>query len=59
MSRRDPLVISGTIVLLLFLFFVSALSRLVFFLRFFSVLLFLAVLSFAAIAAVGFYFKEH
>ncbi|MDE3074406.1 MAG: hypothetical protein KGJ86_03170 [Chloroflexota bacterium] len=57
MSRRDPLVVSALVVVLLFLLLISVLGRMFVFLRFISFLLLLAVLVFAGLAAFRFYFK--
>ncbi len=58
MSRRDPLIVTGVVILLLFLMLVAVLGRMFVFLRFISLLLFVAVLVFAAIVGYRFYYKR-
>ena len=57
MSRKDPLVITGVIVLLLFLLLISVLARMFLFLRFLSFLLILGLLVFGGIAGYRYYLK--
>ena len=57
-GRRDPLMVTGVIILLLFLLMVSVLGRMFVFLRFISVLLLLAVAVFAGIAGYRYYSRN-
>ena len=58
MSRRDPLVVAGVIILLLFVLLLSVLGRMLVFLRFISTLLLLAGLVFAGIIGYRLYYKD-
>lgn len=58
MKRRDPLVVTGLVILLLFLLMISVLGRMFIFLRFVSTLLVVALLLFAAIAGVRLYLRD-
>lgn len=58
MHRRDPLVVTGVIVLLLFLLLISVLARMFIFLRFISLLLLLGLLVFGGIAGYRYYLKD-
>ncbi|HEX6512710.1 MAG TPA: hypothetical protein VF157_10450 [Chloroflexota bacterium] len=58
MSRRDPLLVTGLIILALFLVLLSVLGRMFVFLRFISTLLLLAGLVFAGIVGYRFYYKD-
>ena len=57
-NRRDPLIVTGVIILALFLLLVAVLGRMFLFLRFISLALLLAVLVFAGIAGYHFYYKD-
>jgi len=57
-NRRDPLFVSGLVVLLLLVLMVSVLGRMFVFLRFVSSLLLLSLLVFAAIAGYRFYVQR-
>ena len=57
MNRRDPLVVSGLVVLLILLLMLSVIGRMVVFMRFMSALLVLATLVFGGIVAFRVYFK--
>ena len=56
--KRDPLVVSGAAVLILFLLMLSVLGRMFVFLRFISVLLLVAVTVFAALLGARFYLRD-
>jgi hypothetical protein len=56
--KRDPLVVSGAAVLVLFLLMLSVLGRMFVFLRVISVLLLLAVLVFAALLGARVYLRD-
>jgi energy-coupling factor transporter transmembrane protein EcfT len=56
-SRRDPLLVTGVVILLLFLMLVAVLGRMFLFLRFISLLLLVAILIFAGIVGYRFYYK--
>ena len=58
MSRRDPLVVTGVIILLLFLLLISVLARMFIFLRFISLLLLLGLIVFGGIAGYRYYLKD-
>lgn len=58
MNRRDPLVVTGVIVLLLFLLLISVLARMFVFLRFISFLLLLGLLVFGGIVGYRYYLKD-
>ena len=58
LDRRDPLVVSGVLVLLLFLLLVSVLGRMLLFLRFVSVLLLFALLALGAVVAYRVYYSK-
>ncbi len=58
LSRRDPLVITGIIVVLLVLLLISVLGRMFLFLRFISGLLVLAIVLFACIAGARLYLRS-
>ena len=57
-GRRDPLLVSGAVVVLLFVLMVSVLGRMFLFLRLISTLLLLALLVLGAIIGYRFYFKD-
>jgi hypothetical protein len=57
-NRRDPLIVTGVVILLLFLLLVSVLGRMFLFLRFISLLLLVGVLVFAGIVGYRFYYKD-
>ncbi|HLQ31516.1 MAG TPA: hypothetical protein VK457_02415 [Chloroflexota bacterium] len=57
-NRRDPLIVTGVVILLLFLLLVSVLGRMFLFLRFISLLLLVGVLVFAGIVGYRFYSKD-
>jgi len=59
MSRRDPLIVTAVVVLLLFLLMISVLGRMFIFLRFISTLLLLGVVVFAGILGYRHYLKDH
>ncbi|MBV8086215.1 MAG: hypothetical protein JO247_15520 [Chloroflexi bacterium] len=58
MKRRDPLLVSGLVVLLLFVFMLSVLGRMLVFLRVVSGLLLVALLIFGGIAGYRFYLQR-
>ncbi len=58
MNRKDPLIVTAVVILLLFLLLVSVLGRMFLFLRFVSTLLLVAVLVLAGIAGYRFYLKD-
>ena len=58
LGRRDPLVVTGVLVLLLFLLLVSVLGRMLLFLRFVSVLLLFALLALGAVVAYRVYYGK-
>ena len=58
LDRRDPLVVAGIVVLLLFLLLVSVLGRMLLFLRFISTLLLLGLLVLAAIVGYRVYYRD-
>jgi hypothetical protein len=58
MGRRDPLVVTGVVILLLFLLMVSVLGRMFLFLRFISLMLLVAVVVFAGIVGYRFYYRD-
>ncbi len=57
LNRRDPLFISGLVVVLLFVLMLSVTFRALLFMRFMSMLLLVATLIFAGIIAFRVYFK--
>jgi hypothetical protein len=57
-DRRDPLVVTGAIVALLFLFLVSMLGRMFLFLRLISTLLLIGLLVLGAIIGYRFYYNK-
>jgi hypothetical protein len=57
-NRRDPLIVTGFIILALFLLLVAVLGRMFLFLRFISLALLVAVLVFAGIAGYRFYSRD-
>ena len=57
-GRRDPLLVSGAVVVLLFVLMVSVLGRMFLFLRLISTLLLLALLVLGAIIGYRFYVKD-
>lgn len=58
MNRRDPLLVTGGIIVLLFLLMVSVLGRMFVFLRFISLLLLVAIVVFAGIIGYRYYSKD-
>lgn len=58
LSRRDPLVVTGVVIVGLVLLMISVLGRMFVFLRFVSVLLFLGIAVFAAIIGYRFYSRD-
>jgi hypothetical protein len=58
LNRRDPLLVSGVFVLLLFVLMVSVLARMFVFLRFISALLLIAILVFGGIVGYRFYVQR-
>ena len=57
-KRRDPLLVSGVVVLLVFVLMISVLSRMFIFLRFVTGLLLLALLVFGGIAGYRLYLQR-
>jgi hypothetical protein len=57
-DRRDPLLVTGAIVALLFLFLVSMLGRMFLFLRLISTLLLIGLLVLGAIIGYRFYYNK-
>jgi hypothetical protein len=57
-TRRDPLLVTGIVILLLFLLLISVLARMFLFLRLVSLLLLLGVLVFGGIAGYRYYMKD-
>ncbi|HVA24869.1 MAG TPA: hypothetical protein VMW62_10800 [Chloroflexota bacterium] len=58
LDRRDPLLVTGVIVLLLFVLLVSVLGRMFLFLRLISTLLLLGLLALGAIIGYRFYYNK-
>ncbi|MFI5266458.1 MAG: hypothetical protein ACHQ7M_03680, partial [Chloroflexota bacterium] len=58
LDRRDPLLVTGVIVLLLFLMLVSVLGRMFIFLRLISTLLLVGLLVLGAIIGYRFYYNK-
>ena len=58
LDRRDPVLVAGVIVLLLFLLMVSVLGRMFLFLRFISTLLLLGLLVLGGLIAYRFYYTK-
>ncbi len=56
--RRDPLVVTGVVILLLFMLMISVLGRMFLFLRFISFLLLIAAVVFAGIVGYRFYYRD-
>ncbi len=56
--RRDPLLVTGVVILLLFLLMVSVLGRMFLFLRFISFLLLISAVVFAGIVGYRFYYRD-
>jgi hypothetical protein len=57
-NRRDPLIVTGVFMLLLFLLMISVLGRMFVFLRFVSTLLIVTVLIFVGIIGYRYYYKD-
>ena len=57
-NRRDPLIVTGVAILLLFLLMISVLGRMFVFLRFISLMLIVAVLIFAGIIGYRYYYRD-
>ncbi|HEY8693166.1 MAG TPA: hypothetical protein VIR57_10540 [Chloroflexota bacterium] len=57
-DRRDPLLVTGVVVLLLFLLLVSVLGRMFLFLRLISTLLLVGLLVLGAIIGYRFYYNK-
>lgn len=58
LDRRDPVLVAGVIVLLLFLLLVSVLGRMFLFLRFISTLLLIGLLVLGALIGYRFYYNK-
>ena len=58
LDRRDPLLVTGVIVVLLFVLLVSVLGRMLLFLRFISTLLLVGLLVLGAIVGWRFYYNK-
>jgi hypothetical protein len=58
LDRRDPVLVAGVIVLLLFLLLVSVLGRMFLFLRFVSTLLLLGLLVLGGLIGYRFYYNK-
>jgi len=58
LDRRDPLLVTGVVVLLLFLLLVSVLGRMFLFLRLVSTLLLVGLLVLGAIIGYRFYYNK-
>ncbi|HLG72062.1 MAG TPA: hypothetical protein VK009_16710 [Chloroflexota bacterium] len=58
LNRRDPLLVTGGVILLLFMLMVSVLGRMFLFLRFISLLLLVAIVVFAGIIGYRYYSKD-
>ena len=58
LDRRDPLLVTGVVVLLLFLLLVSVLGRMFLFLRLISTLLLVGLLVLGAIIGYRFYYNK-
>jgi len=58
LDRRDPLVVTGAAILVLFLLMISVLGRMFVFLRAVSLLLLVAVAIFAALAGARYYLRD-
>ena len=58
LNRRDPLFVTGVILLMLFLLMISVLGRMFLFLRFVSTLVVVVALIFAGIIGYRYYSKD-